>query len=124
MPHEKSEVLIVKNPMFYKDLNQEAFNALIVDGRWIPLVFGAIEKVVEANFMELCEIDWDYLRVDPDATPDVYKNYKSVFYKGLDENQKKRVCEIADQIEEEIQAAAIDALVSLNQNADDESNEN
>lgn len=110
----KTEVLIVKNPMFYKDVAPEAFEVLINDGRWIPLVFGAVERIVNENFFKLCELDWDYLR---EATPEIvanYKKYKSIYSIGLDQDQDLFVQNVANQIEEEIIAAATETLATQN----------
>ncbi|MBQ9873039.1 MAG: hypothetical protein IJM30_01110 [Thermoguttaceae bacterium] len=109
---EKTEVLIVKNPMFYKDLAPTAFEALIPDGRWIPLAFGAIEKVVQDHFFALCELDWDYLREPPESLGAEYQNYKSLYFRGLDDAQTEFVQKVADQIEEEIKEAAEAALLA------------
>ena len=115
----KTEVLIIKNPMRYKHLAPKAFDALIGDGRWIPLVFGAVEKVVNEHFFELCELDWDYLREASDEIQKNYVNYKSLYHKGLNETQKKFVQQVADEIEEEIRFAAEDVLNSI-QNSEEE----
>jgi hypothetical protein len=108
----QTEILIVKNPMFYQHLAPEAFQTLIADGSWIPLVFGAVESVVQRHFLQLCEIDWDYLREEPEKLAPVYSSYKTVYFKGLDANQKLFAQEVADEIEEEIKANAAQALAA------------
>ena len=56
---QKTEVLIVKNPFYYKELAPEAYERLMESGgKWIPLVFGVVEKVVSEHFLKLCELDW------------------------------------------------------------------
>lgn len=109
----KTEVLIIKNPMYYKYLAPEAFEALIGDGRWIPLVFGAVEKIVNAHYFELCELDWDYLREASESVLQTHTNYKSLYHLGLDGSQETFVQQVADEIEEEIRLAAEDMLNSL-----------
>lgn len=105
--------------MRYKHLAPEAFDALIGDGRWIPLVFGAVEKVVNEHFFDLCELDWDYLREESDDVRKKYVNYKTLYHIGLDEAQEKFVQQVADEIEEEVRLAAEDVLNSI-QNSEDE----
>lgn len=108
----QTEILIVKNPIFYQNLAPDAFQVLIADGSWIPLVFGAVESVVQRHFFQLCELDWDYLREDPEKLPPTYSRYKSVYYKGLDAQQELFAKQTADEIEEEIKANAAQALAA------------
>ncbi len=108
----KTEVLIVKNPMYYKEVSPEAFDALITDGRWIPLVFGAIEHVVQEHFYQLCELDWDYLRDANAESLKTYGNYKTIYYTGLNAEQVAFVQQVADQIEEEVKFGAEETLKS------------
>lgn len=106
----KTEVLIIKNPMFYKEISTEAFEILIKDGRWIPLVFGAIERVVQEHFYQLCELDWDYLRDNNADKLKDYTQFKTIYYIGLNQEQAQYVNQIANQIEEEIKIAAEETL--------------
>lgn len=108
----QTEILIVKNPLFYQNLDSNAFQTLIADGSWIPLVFGVVESVVQRHFLQLCELDWDYLREEPEKLAPVYTPYKSVFFKGLDANQELFARQVADEIEEEIKANAAEALAA------------
>lgn len=108
----QTEILIIKNPMFYQDLAPEAFATLIADGSWIPLVFGSVESVVQRHFLQLCELDWDYLREEPEKLADVYSSYKTVYFKGLNEQQELFAKEVADEIEEVVKANAAEALAA------------
>lgn len=108
----QTEILIVKNPLFYQNLAPEAFQSLIADGSWIPLVFGAVESVVQRHFFQLCELDWDYLRDDRQDLADAYTCYKSISFKGLDAEQEIFAKQVADEIEEEIKANAAEALAA------------
>ncbi len=110
---QKTEVLIVKNPFYYKELAPEAYERLMESGgKWIPLVFGVVEKVVSKHFLKLCELDWDYIREPDDIAKATYVNYKSIYHTGLDCEQEKFVCSVADEIEEELKCAAAEALES------------
>ncbi len=115
----QTEILIVKNPLFYQNLAPEAFQTLIADSSWIPLVFGAVESVVQRHFLRLCELDWDYLREAPEKLAPVYVCYKSVYFKNLDAQQELFAREVADEIEEEIKANAAQALAAK-ESQDDE----
>ncbi len=108
----QTEILIVKNPLFYQELAPEAFQTLIADGSWIPLVFGAVESVVQRHFFQLCELDWDYWRDVQQDLDDVYTRYKSISYKGLNTEQENFAKQVADEIEEEIKANAAEALAA------------
>ena len=108
----KTEVLIIKNPLFYQNLAPEAFEVLIADGSWIPLVFGVIEAAVQRHFFQLCELDWDYLRDAPEKLDSTYSSYKTFYFKGLDDQQRLFVQQIADEIEEEVKANAAEALAA------------
>ena len=108
----QTEILVVKNPLFYQNLAPEAFQKLIADGSWLPLVFGAVETVVQRHFFQLCELDWDYAREEPEKLASAYTSYKSVFFKGLDDQQKLFAQQVADEIEEEIKANAAQALAA------------
>ncbi len=108
----QTEILIAKNPMFYQHLAPEAFQALIGDGSWIPLVFCAVESVVQRHFLQLCELDWDYLREEPEKLADAYTSYKTVYFKGLNAQQELFAKEVADEIEEEVKANAAQALAA------------
>lgn len=116
---QKTEILIVKNPLFYQDLAPDAFQTLIANGTWIPLVFGAVESVVQRHFFQLCELDWDYLREDPEKLASTHTSYKSVFYKGLDSQQEIFAKQTADEIEEEIKANAAQALAAQESSEDE-----
>ena len=107
-----TEILIVKNPLFYQNLAPEAFDTLIADGSWIPLVFGAVEIVVQRHFFQLCELDWDYLRDAPQNLDVAYSNYKSLYFKGLDADQESFARQVAEEIEEEVTANAAQALAA------------
>lgn len=107
-----TEILIVKNPLFYQNLAPEAFDTLIADGSWIPLVFGAVEIVVQRHFFQLCELDWDYLREEPEKLAPAYSSYKTVYFKGLNAQQELFAQQVADEIEEEIKANAAEALAA------------
>lgn len=111
-PKMQTEILIVKNPLFYQNLVPEAFQVLIADGSWIPLVFSAVESVVQRHFFQLCELDWDYSREEPEKLAAAYSTYKSIFYKGLDSQQELFAQQVADEIEEEIKANAAQALAA------------
>ncbi|MCF0233421.1 MAG: hypothetical protein HUK22_00420 [Thermoguttaceae bacterium] len=104
-----ANVIIVKNPFFYEYLAPEAHRRLMKDGSWIPLVFGAIEGVVERHYFELCELDWDYCR-DVESVPAEYERFKSVFALSLNEAGRALVERVADEIETEIRANAEAAL--------------
>ena len=108
----QTEILIVKNPLLYQDLAPEASRLLLADGSWIPLVFGAVESVVQRHFFQLCELDWDYLRDAPEKLDSAYSSYKSLFYKGLNDEQTRFAVQVADEIEEEIKANAAEALAA------------
>ncbi|MBR4834079.1 MAG: hypothetical protein IKU86_07095 [Thermoguttaceae bacterium] len=108
----QTEILIVKNPLFYQHVAPDAYQALIGDGSWIPLVFGAIEAVVQRRFFQLCELDWDYLRDDAAKLAEPYSNYKTLYFRGLNEEQRKFAEQVADEIEEEIRANAAEALAA------------
>ncbi len=108
----QTEVLIVKNPLSYQHVVPEAFQALIANGSWIPLAFGAVEAVVQRHFFRLCELDWDYLRDDGDKLDSSYANYKTLYFRGLDDEQRKFAEQVADEIEEEIRANALEALAA------------
>ncbi len=108
----RTEILIVKNPLFYQNLAPEAFQTLIPNGSWIPLVFGAVESVVQRHFFQLCELDWDYLRDPQPNLGDAYSCYKSIFFKGLNAQQETFARQVADEIEEEIKANAAEALAA------------
>ncbi len=112
----KTEVLIVKNPAFYRSLAPEAFQVLIQDGTWIPLVFNAVQRVVEARYFDLCELDWDYIREIDDEKKKTYVNYKSIYSVGLNEKQGAFVRQVADEIEQEITLAAEEALRAKEEN--------
>jgi len=112
----KTEVLIVKNPSFYRSLAPEAFQTLIQDGSWIPLVFSSVQKVVEAHFLELCELDWDYIREIDDEKKKSYVNYKSIYSFGLNEEQERFVRQVADEIEREIKLATEETLRAKEEN--------
>ncbi len=107
----KTEIIIVKNPFFYKDVAPNAFQATSEDGSWIPLVFQAVETVVNRHFMALCELDWDYLRNDQKLS-DEYFNYKGVYHRGLDNEQRRFAESVANEIEAEIRAASEDVLAA------------
>lgn len=113
LQHFKTEVLIIKNPMFYQNVHLEAFNILIQDGRWIPLVFGAIERVVNEYFLRLCELDWDYLRDSSAPKLKQYNSYKNIYFTGLKDADVCFVKQVADEIENEIRLAADETLLSL-----------
>ena len=108
----QTEILIAKNPLLYQSVAPEAFETLIADGSWIPLVFGAVESVVQRHFFQLCELDWDYLREEPEKLASAYSSYKTVYFKGLDDRQTLFAKEVADEIEEEIKANAEQALAA------------
>ncbi len=108
----QTEILIVKNPLFYQNVAPEAFQVLIADGTWIPLVFGAVEMIVQRHFLQLCELDWDYLREEPNDLGQDYRSYKSLYFKGLNDQQELFARQVADEIEEEIKANAEQALAA------------
>lgn len=108
----QTEILIVKNPLFYQNVAPEAFQVLIADGMWIPLVFGAVEMIVQRHFLQLCELDWDYLREEPNDLGQDYRSYKSLYFKGLNDQQELFARQVADEIEEEIKANAEQALAA------------
>ena len=108
----QTEILIVKNPLFYQNVAPEAFQVLIADGTWIPLVFGAVETIVQRHFLQLCELDWDYLREEPNDLGQDYRSYKSLYFKGLNDQQELFARQVADEIEEEIKANAEQALAA------------
>lgn len=107
-----TEILIVKNPLLYQELAPEASRLLLTDGTWIPLVFGAVETVVQRHFFQLCELDWDYLRDKPQELDAAYSTYKSLYFKGLNAEQTRFAQQVADEIEEEIKANAAEALAA------------
>ena len=115
----KTEILIVKNPLFYQNLAPEAFQTLIGDGTWIPLVFGAVESIVQRYFFQLCELDWDYLREDPEKLAPTYSFYKAVYFKGLNAQQEFFVKQVADEIEEEVKANAAQAFAAKESSEDE-----
>ena len=101
----QTEILIAKNPMFYQHLAPDAFQALIGDGSWIPLVFCAVESVVQRHFLQLCELDWDYLREEPEKLDKAYTAYKTVYFKGLDAQQTLFAQEVSAHNAEKKQGA-------------------
>lgn len=114
----KTEIIIVKNPFFYKDVAPDAFQATSEDGSWIPLVFQAVETVVNRHFMALCELDWDYLRNNQELSNE-YSIYKGVYHRGLDDEQRRFAESVADEIETEIRAAGEEVLLSKEADADE-----
>lgn len=110
----QTEILIVKNSLIYQEVAPDAFQTLIADGSWIPLVFGAVETVVNRHFFQLCELDWDYLRDDAPKLDSAYSTYKTLYFKGLSDEQRRFAEQVADEIEEEIRANAAEALAAKN----------
>ncbi len=106
-----TEVLILRSPIFHKTAAPAAFDVMIQDGSWLPLLFGVISSVVERHFFELCELDWDYVNNESDV-PDGYVQYKSCFSKNLNEEQTRFVEKFADELEEELTAAAQESLAA------------
>lgn len=106
-----TEVLILRSPIFHKTAAPVAFDVMIQDGSWLPLLFGVISSVVERHFFELCELDWDYVNNESDV-PDGYVQYKSCFSKNLNEEQTRFVEKFADELEEELAAAAQESLAA------------
>ena len=107
----KTEVLILRNPLYYKVAAPEAFEIMIKDGSWLPLVFGVLRAVVDRHFFELCELNWDYINVESKA-PEDYVNYKSCYSKNLNAEQTAFVQSVADEIESALAVAARETLAS------------
>ncbi len=105
------EVLILKNPMSYRDVDSESFDLLIKDGVWIPIVFNTLKSVVENHFYDLCDLNWDYALTESQI-PEAYGRYKTLYYDGLNEEQIAFVRMVADEIEEELRRNALDAVAS------------
>ncbi len=103
-----TEVLILNNPLSYRDVDASSFETLIKDGTWIPIVFNTLRTVVERHFFELCDLNWDYLRDEKNA-PENYQKYKTARYIGLDESQEAFLHAVVDEVEEELRNAAREA---------------
>ncbi|MDO5308673.1 MAG: hypothetical protein Q4G03_04170 [Planctomycetia bacterium] len=114
-----TEALIINNPMYYRDLAPDAFDLLIQDGTWIPVVLNSVKNVVERHFFPLCELNWDYLRNETRA-PENYSNYKMIHHIGLNEEQCKLVRLVADEIETEILTVAQETVNAKNAQEDEE----
>ncbi len=119
---DRTEVLIIKNPFFYKDLAVDAYDYFMsYGGRWIPIVFGVIEKIVKSHFLDLCELDWDYIKEADETIQKTHRSYKSIFYKGLNPQQEQFIRDVADEIEQELKTTAQEALAAAQlQGTDDE----
>lgn len=113
------EVLILKNPMSYRDVDSESFDLLIKDGVWIPIVFNTLKSVVENHFYDLCDLNWDYALTESQI-PEAYGRYKTLYYDGLNEEQIAFVRMVADEIEEELRRNALDAVASKREEGEDE----
>lgn len=114
-----TEVLILRNPIYHKVADPDAFEILIKSGAWLPLVFGTLRAVVERHFSELCELNWDYVNAETEV-PENYFRYKSMYGKNLDEEQIKLVRMVADEIESELALAARQFLASQENSDNDE----
>ncbi|MGI6401670.1 MAG: hypothetical protein ACOX0A_06110 [Thermoguttaceae bacterium] len=112
-----TEVLILRNPLYYKVAAPAEFEIMIEDGTWLPLVFGVVRAVVEQHFFELCELDWDYVHVE-EKIPEGFVRYKSCFSKNLNAEQSALVQTVADEIEEAIAAAARQMIEDRESGAD------
>ena len=113
------EVLILKNPMSYRDVDSESFDLLIKDGVWIPIVFNTLKSVVENHFYDLCDLNWDYAMTESQI-PETHGRYKTLYYVGLNEEQIAFVRMVADEIEEELRRNALDAVASKREEGEDE----
>ena len=107
----QTEVLILRNPIYHKVSAPEAFDVMIKDGSWLPLLFGVIRSVVERHFFELCDLNWDYVNNESDV-PEGYVNSKAFYFKNLNEEQTRFVTGLADELEEDIATAARETLAS------------
>lgn len=113
----KTEVLILRSPIYHKVAAPEAFDVMIQDGSWLPLLFGVIKSVVDRHFFDLCELNWDYVNNESDV-PEGYVNYKSCYSKNLNEEQTRFIENFADELEEELAQAARESLESREQDGD------
>ena len=108
-----TEVLILRNPLYYKVAEPDAFEVMIKDGSWLPLLFGVLRAVIDRHFFELCELNWDYINADTKVPEgEGFVNYKCVFAKNLNEDQTRFVQSVADEIESELALAARETLAS------------
>ncbi len=107
----QTEVLILRNPFYHKIAAPEAFDVMIKDGSWLPLLFGVIQSVVERHFFELCDLNWDYVNNESEV-PEGYANYKAFYSKNLSDEQIRFVKSVADELEEDIATAARETLAA------------
>ena len=107
----QTEVLILRNPFYHKVAAPEAFDVMIKDGSWLPLLFGVIQSVVERHFFELCDLNWDYVNNESEV-PEGYVNYKAFYCKNLNEEQTRFIESVANELEEELAVAARETLAA------------
>lgn len=115
----ETEVLILRNPIAYKDIEPTAFEELIKDGTWIPLVFGVLKAVVDNHFFDLCELNWDYVD-NEEKVPSHYLRTKFLFSSNLSPEQETFIQTIATEIEEELKIAAQETLENKQNEGADE----
>ncbi|MGN0911597.1 MAG: hypothetical protein ACI4NV_09335 [Thermoguttaceae bacterium] len=115
----ETEVLILRNPIAYKDIAPDAFQELIKDGTWIPLVFGVLKAVIDNHFFDLCELNWDYVE-NVEKVPAHYLRTKTLFSANLSPEQETFIQKIATEIEEELKIAAQETLENKRNEGNDE----
>ncbi len=115
----ETEVLILRNPIAYKDIEPVAFENLIKDGTWIPLVFGVLKAVIDKHFFDLCELNWDYVD-NEEKVPSHYLRTKFLFSSNLSSEQETFIQNIAIEIEEELKIAAQETLKNKQNEGTDE----
>ena len=107
----QTEVLILRSPIYHKVAAPEAFDVMIKDGSWLPLLFGVIQSVVERHFFELCDLNWDYVNNESDV-PEGYVYYKAFYSKNLNDERTRFVRSVADELEKELASAARETLAA------------
>ena len=118
-PNSATEVLILRNPLAYRNIAPDAFQELIKDGTWIPLVFGVLKAVIDNHFFDLCELNWDYVD-NEDKVPAHYLRTKYLFSANLSPEQESFIQSIATEIEEELKIAALETLENKQNEGTDE----
>ena len=119
MQENFTEVLILNNPIAYRDVDPSSFDALIKDGTWIPIVLNTLRAVVERHYFELCDLNWDYLR-DENQAPENYQRYKTAFYTGLNGERAEFLHTVVDEIENELRRAANEAILAKGSETNEE----
>ena len=115
----ETEVLILRNPIAYKNIAPDAFQELIKDGTWIPLVFGVLKAVIDNYFFDLCELNWDYVD-NEEKVPAHYLRTQTLFSANLSPEQETFIQKIAREIEEELKIAAQETLENKRNEGTDE----